>query len=193
MIEQIRGVLCTAYIAVEEAAKPSQPDTKVNTITKATLSATKYTYDGKDKKPSVSVYAGNTKLDTSTYTVTFPTNRKNIGTYTVKITGKADKNCKGTVTATYQIVPKAAKTPSTKAGEKKVTVKWSKVTGGVKYQLAIAKKGGKHKNYTVSGTSKTIKKLTSKKTYQVKVRAFKKVGSKTYYGGWSKTKTVKVK
>ncbi len=43
-----------------------------------------------------------------------------------------------------------------------------------------------------SGT-KTIKKLTSKKTYYVKVRAYKKVSGKTYYGAYCKAKTVKVK
>ena len=183
----------TANIVVEDVPKPSQPETKINTITQVKLAATKYTYDGKDKTPAVTAYDGTTKLDNSVYTVTYPTSRKNIGAYTVKVTGKADKNCKGTVTATYQIVPKTVNTPTVKAGKKKVAVKWSKTTGGVKYQLAIAKKGSAYKNYTVTGTSKTIKKLTSKKNYQVKVRAYKKVGTKTYYGGWSKIKTVKVK
>lgn len=183
----------TANIVVEDSPKPSQPETKINTITQVKLAATKYTYDGKAKTPAVSVYAGKTKLNASNYTVTYPTNRKDIGNYQVKVVGKADQNCRGTVTATYQIVPKTVKTPTVKAGKKKVTIKWSKVTGGVKYQVAIAKKGGKYKNYTVRGTTKTIKKLTSKKNYQVKVRAYKKVGTKTYYGSWSKTKTVKVK
>ena len=183
----------TANIVVEEAPKPAQPEIKISNLTKATLATTKYTYDGKDKTPAVTAYDGTTKLDNSVYTVTYPTSRKNIGTYTVKVTGKADKNCKGTVTATYQIVPKTVNTPTVKAGKKKVTVKWSNATGGVKYQLAIAKKGSAYKNYTVTGTSKTIKKLTSKKNYQIKIRAYKKVGTKTYYGGWSKIKTVKVK
>ena len=35
-------------------------------------------------------------------------------------------------------------------------------------------------------------KLTSKKTYYFKVRAYTKVNGKTVYGKWSKVKTVKV-
>ncbi len=37
------------------------------------------------------------------------------------------------------------------------------------------------------------KKLKSKKTYEVKVRAAKDVGKTTYYGAWSAVKKVKVK
>lgn len=38
-----------------------------------------------------------------------------------------------------------------------------------------------------------IKKLKSKKKYQFRVRAYKKGGGKTYYGGWSNAKIMKVK
>ena len=38
-----------------------------------------------------------------------------------------------------------------------------------------------------------IKKLKSKKTYYVKVRAYKKSGKKTLYSNWTKTKSVKTK
>ena len=41
--------------------------------------------------------------------------------------------------------------------------------------------------------SKTLTKLTSKKNYKVKVRAYKTVSGKKYYGTYSATKTVKVK
>ena len=184
----------TANVVVEDTpTTPDKPAVKTETITKMNLAATKYTYDGKNKTPAVSVYAGNTKLDASKYTVTYPTSRKNIGTYTVKVVGNKDKGCEGTISATFQVVPKTVKTPTAKAGKKQLAIKWVKVSGGVKYQVAIAKKGGKYKTYALSGTSKTVKKLTSKKNYVVKVRAYKKVGSKTYYGNWSKTKTVKVK
>ena len=35
--------------------------------------------------------------------------------------------------------------------------------------------------------------LKSKKTYYVKIRSYKKVGKKKYYGAWSKVKKVKIK
>ncbi len=47
-------------------------------------------------------------------------------------------------------------------------------------------KGGKQ-------VSLTVKKLASGKTYSVKVRAWKKVNGKKYYGKWSKAKKVTVK
>ena len=45
------------------------------------------------------------------------------------------------------------------------------------------KKGTKKaKYYTSTKTSKTIKKLAKKKTYSVKIRSYKKISGKTYYG-----------
>ena len=45
----------------------------------------------------------------------------------------------------------------------------------------------------MTATKKTVKKLKSGKTYQVKVRAYKAVDGKTYYGTYSAVKKVKVK
>lgn len=178
----------------DNPSTPSEkPEVKYTTIDSIKLSTTKYTYDGKVKLPAVSVYADGKKLDKAGYTVRYSSGRKNIGTYTVNVTGIKDNGYTGSKSATFQIVPKTLKTPSVKAGKKKVAIKWAKVSGGVKYQIAIAKKGGKYKYYSVSGTKKTIKKLTKGKKYTVRVRAYKKAGSKTYYGSWSKGRTVKVK
>ena len=46
---------------------------------------------------------------------------------------------------------------------------------------------------TVTSTSKTIKKLKSKKTYYVRVRAIRKSGTSTLKGSWSAVKKVKIK
>ncbi len=40
---------------------------------------------------------------------------------------------------------------------------------------------------------KVIKKLKSKKKYYVKVRAYKTVGKKKYYGSYTSIKSIKVK
>ena len=64
------------------------------------------------------------------------------------------------------------------------------------YQISHQESGSKNwTNVTVSSksASKTLTKLTSKKNYKVKVRAYKTVSGKKYYGTYSATKTVKVK
>lgn len=41
--------------------------------------------------------------------------------------------------------------------------------------------------------SKTATKLKAKKTYYVRVRAYYKVGGKTFYGNWSTVRKVRVR
>ncbi|MCI9094002.1 MAG: fibronectin type III domain-containing protein [Coprobacillus sp.] len=82
------------------------------------------------------------------------------------------------------------------SAKKKITVKYKKVTGASGYQIAYQKSGSKKWTYTTvssKSASKTLTKLTSKKNYKVKVRAYKTVSGKKYYGTYSATKTVKVK
>ena len=82
---------------------------------------------------------------------------------------------------------------SVKAGEKQVTATWGKVSGASKYQVryATAKnmKGAKTLNVSSKKASITVKKLKSGKRYYVQVRAFKKIGSLTYYSAWSSKKS----
>lgn len=73
---------------------------------------------------------------------------------------------------------------------------WRKVNGASGYQIQYAldqkfAKGTKTK--TTAGTSYTLKKLKKKKTYYVRIRALKKIGSKNVHGAWSKVKKVKIK
>ena len=72
-----------------------------------TLSATSYAYNGKARKPSVTVTNGSATLVTDTnYTVSY-TNNTNAGTATVTITGKGDYT--GTASKTFTINKAAAK------------------------------------------------------------------------------------
>ena len=181
--------------------KPDKPGTlekpdnqKKAEISKIVLSASKYTYNGKTHTPSVKVYNQKGKmLSADQYTVTYSYGRKNLGSYTVDVYGKGDVT--GTASAKYVIAPAKMKTPSVKAGKKKLTVKWKKLGGGSQtYQIYVLKKGTKKaKYYTSTGSSKTIKKLSKKKYYYTKIRSYKKINGKTYYGSWSGTKKVKVK
>lgn len=105
-----------------------------------------------------------------------------------------------TVSPKKPSVPKAkiAKVKSTK--RKAATVQWKRLKGkmsGYQVQMALNKKFKKGlKKLTVKKaktTKATIKRLKSKKTYYVRVRAYYKTGGKTYYGKWSSIKKVRVK
>ena len=92
--------------------------------------------------------------------------------------------------------PSKVKLTSAKNGKgKKLTVKWKKVTGAKDYQLqyAMNKKFKKKKSVQTKKTKYTIKKLKKKKTYYIRVRAYKMNGRKKVYGKWSTVKKVKIK
>ena len=79
-------------------------------ITSVSLSETKYTYDGSQKKPSVSVYSNSRQLaEESDYTVSWLSDLINIGKKNVVITGKG--NYTGTLKASYEIVAAPKPTP----------------------------------------------------------------------------------
>lgn len=195
-LQNAKSDLAEKEKAVEEAKKAYEDIVKAESpleIRKVVLSKTLLTYNGKVQKPSVKVYDENGTRITEGFKVSYPSGCKNLGIYKVTVTGT--DNYKGTVTASYVIRSAKCKTPSVKAGKKKMTVKWKKLGGGSQtYQIYVLKKGTKKaKYYTSTKTSKTIKKLAKKKTYSVKIRSYKKISGKTYYGAWSGTKKVKIK
>ncbi len=78
----------------------------------------------------------------------------------------------------------------------KLTAKWKKVSDATGYQLqyALNKKFTKaKKSKTTKKTSLTLKKLKKKKTYFIRVRAYKLSDKKKVYGKWSAVKKVKIK
>lgn len=108
------------------------------------------------------------------------------------------KNQNNTPTPTPVKKPGQVKGLKLKAGKKKVTVTYKKVSGATSYKVTYgtSKKFKKAKTVTVKSgktVKKTISKLKSKKTYYVKVCAVKKVSGKNYTGKWSAVKKVKVK
>lgn len=81
---------------------------------------------------------------------------------------------------------------------KRVQIVWKKVSGASGYEVYRAKtKNGKYKKVGALSSGKKVlftdKKVSRKKTYYYKVRAYKKVGGKKYYGEYSVKKKVKVK
>lgn len=127
------------------------------------------------------------------YTYTLPA-----GTYYLVI-----KNANKDITGTYDLVIKTAELKksavnSVKSSKSKTaTVSVKKVAGVTGYQIQMATnstftKGKKTVNVTTNKA--TIKKLTSKKKYYVRVRTYTKVeNNEKCYSGWSKVKTIKIK
>ena len=93
------------------------------------LSTTSYTYNGKTKKPSVTVKdsKGNTLKKDTDYTVKYESGRKSPGKYTVTVTFKG--NYTGTKKLYFTIAPKATSKITATQTTTTVTLKWNKVTG----------------------------------------------------------------
>lgn len=173
-------------------------------IATAKLSATSYTYDGKAKKPNITVADSNgTKLaENISYTVTGSRQGTKVNEYTVTLTFKGSYS--GTKDLTYKIVPKGnAITSLTSTAKNQITVKWSKqateTTGYVLYYAT--KEDLSDRKYVVikntSTLSQTVTGLTSNKKYYVAVRTIKDITSngKTtrIYSTVSPRKTITVK
>lgn len=172
-------------------------------VSNVKLSSTSYTYNGKTKTPSVTVKdSKGRKLKNGTdYTVKYSSGRKNVGRYAVKVTFKG--NYTGSKTVYYYIVPKSTSISKVSALKKGFKLSWKKQktqTTGYQIQYSTSSKFKKAKTVNVSKnktTSKSVKKLSSKKKYYVRVRTYKtvKIDGKTkkVYSSWSKTKTVKTR
>ncbi len=171
--------------------------TLIKRIASVTLSATKFTYNGKNQSPTVVVKdsAGKTLRKNIDYTVSAPSVRKNPGKYAVKVTFKG--NYSGEKMLYFTIAP-GTPTLSVTAGAKKATLKWNKQTGATGYvvYMATSKTGKYTKIATIknNGTvSMTKTGLTTGKTYYFKVAAYTTSGGSTIYGSYSSVKSVKVK
>ena len=162
-----------------------------------TLSATKYTYDGKEKKPTVTVKVDGKKLGSSMYSVAYKTGRKNVGKYSAKVTLKG--NYSGTKTAYYVINPKGTSLLTKKTCKKdSITVNWTKQTAqtnGYEIEYSTSSKFTGSKKAVISKNTTASKKITGlkkNKKYYFRIRTYKNVteNSKTvkYYSSWSASK-----
>ena len=120
-----------------------------------------------------------------------------IGTaYQENITTVSGADC--TLTANWKKIS-VAKVKKLKAVNKKsgkAAVSFKKVSGAKGYQIQYTTKASfkSKKTKTVTKTKVTLKGLKKKKTYYIRVRAFKKDSAgKKVYGAWSAVKKVKIK
>ena len=168
-----------------------------NDFKKATVSgiSTK-AFTGKNITQSITVkYNGKTLKNGTDYTVSYSSN-KNIGTATVKITGKGSYT--GTITKTFKINPAKQEIQKLTAKSKAFFVDWAQKGSATGYEIQYAtnSKFTSAKKVTISNnkTDKTtISKLSGKKKYYVRVRSYTTVKGTKYYGAWSSVKNVTTK
>lgn len=111
----------------------------------------------------------------------------------------ADYNWSSDDTSSDDVTVKKVTGVKVKKAAKKsliVTWRWFVSQDGFEVQYALNKsftKKRKTKRYDLYAERVKLRGLKRKKTYHVRVRAFKKVGTKKVYGKWSITKKCKVK
>lgn len=160
------------------------------------LSTSKYTYNGKVKKPSVKVYVKGKALNKDNYSVSYGKGRKNVGKYTVKVTLKNDYA--GSKTVSFKINPKGTSIKHLKKGVRAFKPTWKKQTrqiSGYQVQYSTKKNFKSAKIKAVSSKKKStwVIKKKAHKRYYVRIRTYKKVGKAKYYSSWSSAKSVKTK
>lgn len=169
---------------------------EINPVLK--LSATVYTYNGKVRKPSVAVKAGEKTFSASEFAVKYSGGRKNVGNYSVTVAMKGKYTGKKTVT--FRINPKGTAVQKLTKGRKQMKVTWKAQktqVSGYRIQYSTSSKFKKDTHIKTVKSYKTkslkVKKLKAKKKYYVRIQTYKTVGGIKYCSGWSKAKSVKTK
>lgn len=170
-----RTVSCTV-------CKTTVSDVKIPKIAEITLSKSTYTYDGKRKKPKVTVKNSEGKLLVADkdYSVAYPSGRREIGNYTVTVEFKGRYS--GTQKLTFKIRPGVTVGVNTKSYENSVKLTWKKVEGATGYRVYLY--NPKNKKYEVYAETKkaslTVKKLKTATEYKFRVKAYTDNGKKRY-------------
>ena len=161
------------------------------------LKRTSYTYDGKMKKPSVTVKDADGKvINSRNYTVTYEENRK-VGNARVTVLMKGDYA--GVIFRTFEIVPAGTSiSGKVTARNKGFQVKWKKKKSnvtGYEVQYSTSKKFTKKTTVTRSVKKNSVSKLTVKnldsgKKYYIRMRTYKTVKGKRFCSAWSKSRSV---
>lgn len=168
---------------------------KTQTIAKlktVTLNTKSFDYDGKEKKPSVTVKDDKGKtVNNSNYTVTYK-NNKAVGKANVTVTFKGDYS--GKVDLTFTIRPAATIIKTIQNAANGVKLTWTKSNGAGGY--IVYRKAGKgkysklaniNKNTILSYTDKSAKNGT---VYTYKIVACKTAGKTSYNAADSNQKTI---
>lgn len=167
------------------------------------LSRTAYSYNGKAKKPSVTVTdRTGARIRASNYTVSYPKYGYKVGTHAVSVKFRGS-SYSGSLSASFTVAPRSTEWRGLSARSRGFTARWlrrqTQVTG---YQLSYSTRksfsGAKTKKVAkTSTTSASVTGLARRKTYYVRVRTYKTVTengkSKTYYSSWTPVRKIKTK
>ena len=186
------GLNKDGYIKKQCSMCKSTVKTTIYRIKSVKPSYDKTEYSGNAKTPTVTVKdrAGNRLKNGSDYSVSYSGKRKEIGTYKVVVKFKGKYS--GTKQLSFKIVlGKVSKIKQIEGQETRFA--WSKVYGADGYE--VYKYNSKSKKYEKLYVTKHNSLYGGKISRDMKilVRAYRKVGKKTYYGDWSKTLTLKAK
>ncbi len=165
-------------------------------VTKFTLSATKFVYNGKDKLPTLTITdsEGKELVRGEDYTYEAPVESSDVGTYkyVVRFMGEYE----GGKNVSYKVLPGV--TSKFVAGNFKQTsikLAWKAVPGATGYRVFLYNaKSGKYT--TITNTKKTsyvVTKLTAGTDYKFAVRAYNKDGDTIVWADDYKTITVSTK
>jgi len=148
-------------------------------------------YTGKRQTQKPVIMDGSYKLKPNTdYTLSYKNNVK-IGLASVIIMGKGKYS--GTVRRTFQINPAKTILIDIVPNESSVTLTWKKNTGSDGYQIYYAtEKKGKFVQLSDTDITKTTYTVKNVKEgiWYYKIRAYKTVKEKTYYGKFSDVRSV---
>ena len=177
-----------------------------NTIKASNIRRTWY---AKARKISINakVY-GKAPLKYSSSSKSVKVDKKGRITIAAKFTGSARITIRSSATAGYNAATKIITVTVNPAGTTLMTAKnlsgrkaqitWKKnrYVTGYEIQYSVNKNFRSGSKKTVSGVSKTkytLTKLQKNKTYYVRIRTYKKSGTKKYYSSWSKVKAVRIR
>ena len=166
--------------------KKTVKSTVIPKVSSIKLSATKYTYDGKVKTPTVTVKdsKGKTLVKNTDYTLSCSSGRKSTGKYsvTVKLIGKYS----GTKVIDFYIVPGKTSKISVSQTTSSIKATWYSVTGATGYKVYLYKGSKCIKTAYTTGRTYTFSKLTSGTDYKICVKAYKTIdGKKVYASSYS--------
>jgi hypothetical protein len=164
---------------------------------KILISQTEYLYNGNECTPTITVINSNgKKLSQNTDYALVYENNVNPGLGKVYIYGIGNYN--GSVTKTFIITPK--QTTGLKVSSRSTTslkLAWTKQSGVTGYVVqkydSKNKKWATYKTITSNTNSITVSKLSSATTYKFRVRSYKTINGKKYYGDYSSTLTTPTK
>ena len=177
-----------------------------NTIKASNIRRTWY---AKARKISINAKAsGKAPLKYSSSSKSVKVDKQGRITIAAKFTGSARITIRSSATAGYNAATKSITVTVNPAGitlttaknlsGRKAQITWKKnrYVTGYEIQYSVNKNFRSGSKKTLSGVSKTkytLTKLQKNKTYYVRIRTYKKSGTKKYYSSWSKVKAVRIR